>query len=110
MGLGVVGLLVWWLLRDPAGAPKLLVQGWVIDNATGEPVKATVFLNGVKAFEALDNSTVEVPSTPEGFYVEVIAEGYERWGFRYQLKGGYLFKGPIRLIKEGGLNPLCFNF
>ncbi len=104
-GLGAYGLrvLLWPSERPQANPNQLLVQAHIVDDETGLPVRATVFLNGIPTLRDVDHFTIVVPNEaaalPQGFTIEVRADGYEPWGmrFRYKLKQGYLFKGPIRL-------------
>ena len=94
VGLGIAGF--WFLSASEAMAPRLLIEGPIVDAETGLPVEADVYLEGRLLYAGVRTVSVWVPSGSE---LRVKAPGYEPWAFRfrYKLRGEYRFRGPIRL-------------
>ncbi len=98
VGLGLGGLLALDGTPKPEKGVPLRVEGVIVDAETGLPVDADVYLDGRLLYSNVRSFAVEVPSGSE---LRVIAPGYEPWAFRfrYELKGVYRFKGPVRLVR-----------
>ena len=98
VGLGAAGF--WVLSPSQAMAPRLLVEGPIVDAETGLPLEADVYLDGRLLYTDVRSVSVRVPSGSE---LRIVAKGYAPWAFRfrYELRGSYRFHGPIRLQKKG---------
>ena len=96
VGLGLGGLLALDGTPKPEKGVPLRVEGVIVDAETGLPVDADVYLDGRLLYSNVRSFAVEVPSGSE---LRVEAPGYEPWAFRfrYRLKEGYRFYGPVRL-------------
>ena len=96
MGFGIGGLLI--LNATPEMEVPLRIEGVIVDAETGISVDADVYLDGRLLYSNVRSFAVEVPSGSE---LRVEAPGYHPWAFRfrYQLKGGYRFHGPVRLVR-----------
>lgn len=106
VGLGLV-LVLLHSLREPQSQSKpsgsqphsLIVSGWVVDDTTGEPVVADVYLDGRRVLEGVREFELEVPNGSE---IRVEAPGYHPWALRMRYKVGEekLLRGPVRLKRK----------
>lgn len=103
--LGAVASLLWITGKEEAPKPKpkfkfqLRVEGVIVDEETGRPVEAEVYLDGRLLYQGVHSFSVGVPSGSE---LRVEAPGYHPWAlqFRYELRGSQVFKGPVRLMRK----------
>ncbi len=95
LGLLLAVLDVSWMEKEEKEA-LLRVEGVIVDAETGRPVEADVYLDGTLLYAHVRSFAVEVPSGSE---LRVEAPGYHPWAlrFRYKLKEGSRFSGPVRL-------------
>jgi len=87
-----------WLYLPKQGA--LYWHGPILDQATEEPVEATVLVNGhVIANRATEVQFLMWAAEEEPVWVEVRAEGYKPWElrFRFHFQGLRQMEGPVWL-------------
>jgi hypothetical protein len=102
--LALVGIWTWMKPESGEEHEKevaLWVEGIIVDEVTGKPVEADVYLDGRLLYSGVRSFSVEVPS---GSKLRVEAPGYHPWAlrFRYELKRSQVFQGPIRLKPKEG--------
>ena len=78
----------------------ITMRGHIVDMATGEPVKATIFVDGSPVAVDVTDFTVHLPADGQPHNVEVHAPGYYIWGLNLRGKGEHILEGPVRLIPE----------
>lgn len=98
--------------RAPEERPVLHINSPIVDQQTGQPVKATVYIteNIDKPQDKVDAVMLDVDRIEVGFdqsmagsWLVVVAPGYEVWAQRIDFKIEYsrVFEGQVELVRMG---------